>query len=241
MKEQFERTRILLGDAAIERLEQSAVAVFGVGGVGGFAVEALARAGIGRLLLVDGDVVSETNLNRQIIALRSTIGLPKVEVMAARIAEINPDCVVDARQLFYLPDTADEIELSGYDYVADCVDTVTAKLEIISRAKAAGVPVISAMGAGNKLDPTQFTVADISETAVCPLARVMRRELKKRGISDVRVVYSREEARRSETPSDASAFRRSSPGSISFVPSAAGLILAGEIIRTLAGAGPIHA
>ncbi len=235
MKEQWERTRILIGEEAAERLERARVAVFGIGGVGGHAVEALARAGVGHLLLVDADTVSETNLNRQIVALRSTVGKPKVEVMRARIADIDPDCQVETRQLFYLPENAGEIDLSGFDYAADCVDTVTAKLEIIARAKAAGVPVISAMGTGNKLDPSGFTVADISETSICPLARVMRRELKKRGISGVKVVYSREEARQSGPAADASPFRRSTPGSISFVPSAAGLILAGAIVRDLTG------
>jgi len=232
---QWERTRVLLGDDAVKRLAGAAVAVFGVGGVGGFAVEALARAGVGRLLLVDADTVNETNLNRQIIALHSTLGRPKAEVLRERVRDINPACDVEALRLFYLPETADTIDLSAFDYVADCVDTVTAKLEIISRARAAGVPVISAMGAGNKLDPTQFAVADIAETSVCPLARVMRRELKRRGIGGVKVVYSREAARNVETPADAVPHRRSSPASVSFVPSVAGLILAGEIVRDLTG------
>jgi len=234
MKAQFERTRLLLGDEGLARLRQASVAVFGVGGVGGFCAEALARAGVGRLALFDRDVVSPTDLNRQILALHSTLGRPKVEVLRERIADINPDCTVDARQIFYLPETADAVDLAAYDYVADCVDTVTAKLELICRAKAAGVPVISAMGAGDKLDPTGFRVADISETAVCPLARVMRRELGKRGVRGVQVVYSRE-APRPHRFEASDPDRRSLPGSVSFVPSAAGLVMAGAIVRSLIG------
>lgn len=234
MKEQFERSRIVLGDDAIERLGAARVALFGVGGVGGFCAEALARAGVGAIDLFDNDTVAMTNLNRQIIALHSTVGRPKVEVMRERILDINPDCRVTAHRMFYLPETAGEIDFSGYDFVADAIDTVTAKIDLICRAKRAGVPVISAMGAGNKLDPTRFEVADLSKTSVCPLARVMRLELRKRGITGVRVVYSREEPQKPGIPSDASAVRRNSPGSVSFVPPVVGMIMAGEIIRTLA-------
>ncbi len=234
MKEQFERTRILIGDEAVRRLNGSSVAVFGVGGVGGFCVEALARAGVGALTLVDSDVVTVTNLNRQIIALHSTIGRAKVEVLRERVLDINPDCRVDARRMFYLPETAGEFDLSRYDCVVDAVDTVTAKIELICRAKAAGVPVVSSMGAGNKLDPTRFEVTDIEKTSVCPLAKAVRIALRKRGVRGVRVVYSREEPKRPvDTAADASPARRSSPGSVSFVPSAAGLVLAGEVVREL--------
>lgn len=235
MGNEFERTRILLGEDALSRLAGAHVAVFGVGGVGGHCIEALCRSGVGALSIFDSDAVSETNINRQIIALHSTVGRPKVDVMRERLADINPECRVEARQMFFLPETAGEVDFSAFDYVADCVDTVTAKIAIITAAKAANVPVISAMGAGNKLDPTRFEVADISETSVCPLARVMRGELKRRGIRGVKVVYSKEPARNSTAAVDASPFRRSTPGSLAFVPSVAGLILAGEIVRDLAG------
>ena len=185
MREEWMRTGMLLGEAAIERLQKSSVAVFGVGGVGGYVAEALARSGVGKIELIDKDVVSRSNINRQIIALRSTVGRPKVEVMRERMLDINPDIQVTARQCFYLPENADEFDFSEYDYVVDAVDTVTAKLSIIMRAKEAKVPVISSMGAGNKLDPSGFVAADISETSVCPLAKVMRKELKARGIQDV--------------------------------------------------------
>ena len=235
MDNEFERTRILLGDDAMSRLAGAHVAVFGVGGVGGHCIEALCRSGVGALSIFDSDTVSETNINRQIIALHSTVGRPKVDVMRERLLDINPDCRVSARQMFFLPDTAGEVDFTSFDYVADCVDTVTAKIAIITAAKSAGVPVISAMGAGNKLDPTRFEVADIADTSVCPLARVMRGELKRRGIRGVKVVYSKEPARSSTAAVDASPYRRSTPGSLAFVPSVAGLILAGEIVRDLAG------
>lgn len=239
MEEQFVRTAYLLGDEAVERLKRSSVILFGVGGVGSFCAEALARAGIGKLCLVDPDTVLESNLNRQLVALRSTIGRNKAEVMKERIADINPLAEVTAMSLFYLPENADSVDLSAYDVVIDAVDTVSAKIEIAVRANALGVPVVSAMGAGNKLHPEMFEISDLAKTSVCPLARVMRTELKKRGIVHMRVVYSKEIPR--ELHSDyqeenACPFkgRRQIPGSISFVPSAAGLLLAAEAIRLLA-------
>ena len=238
VEEQFVRTALLLGEEGVARLKRAKVAVFGIGGVGGFAVEALARAGVGAFLLVDSDRVCVSNINRQIIADWNTVGRYKTKVMQERIASVNPDAEVETRECFFLPENADSFDFSGWDYIVDAVDTVSAKLEIIVRAKEAGVPVISCMGAGNKLDPTRFEVADLYETSVCPLARVMRRELKKRGIDSCKVVYSREEAR---TPlegmlsQEESGGRRSVPGSVSFVPSVAGLVAAGEVIRDLAG------
>ena len=238
VEEQFVRTALLLGEEGVARLKRAKVAVFGIGGVGGFAVEALARAGVGAFLLVDSDRVCVSNINRQIIADWNTVGRYKTKVMQERIASVNPDAEVETRECFFLPENADSFDFSGWDYIVDAVDTVSAKLEIIVRAKEAGVPVISCMGAGNKLDPTRFEVADLYETSVCPLARVMRRELKKRGIDSCKVVYSREEAR---TPLDGllsqeeSGGRRSVPGSVSFAPSVAGLVAAGEVIRELAG------
>ncbi len=196
--EEFSRTAMLLGDAAMQKLKRSRVAVFGIGGVGGYAVEALARSGVGALELVDSDKVELSNLNRQIIALHSTVGRYKVEVAKERVLDISPDCKVSARRAFFLPETAGEFDFSDYDYVVDAIDTVAGKLALICRAKEAGVPVISCMGAGNKLDPTKLRVADIAETSVCPLARVMRRELKKRGIEHVKVVYSPEPPVRGE-------------------------------------------
>lgn len=230
MKEQFERTALLMGDEAVERLNASRVAVFGVGGVGGFAVEALARAGVGTLSLFDNDTVALSNLNRQIIATHDTIGRQKVEVMKERVLSINPAAEVETHAVFFLPENKDEFDFSQYDYVIDAIDTVSGKLAIIEKAKEAGVPVISAMGAGNKLDPTRFVVTDISKTKVCPLAKVMRRELKKRNITGVKVVYSEEE------PVNTGKFGENGkplPGSCSFVPSVAGLILAGEVIKDL--------
>lgn len=230
---------MLVGDEGVRRLAQKRVAVFGVGGVGGAVCEALARAGIGALALFDNDRVSESNLNRQIVALHSTIGQQKVAVMAQRIADINPDCQVRVFPIFYTPQNAGRYAMDGYDYVVDAVDTVTAKLEIILRARSAGVPVISAMGAGNKLHPECFEVADIEKTSGCPLARVMRRELKKRDIHGVKVVYSKEPplhprpAPGDEACGDGPAER--TPGSISFVPGAAGLVLAGAVVRDLLG------
>ena len=238
VEEQFVRTALLLGEEGVARLKRAKVAVFGIGGVGGFAAEALARAGVGAFLLVDSDRVCVSNINRQIIADWNTVGRYKTKVMQERIASVNPDAEVETRECFFLPENADSFDFSGWDYIVDAVDTVSAKLEIIVRAKEAGVPVISCMGAGNKLDPTRFEVADLYETSVCPLARVMRRELKKRGIDSCKVVYSREEAR---TPlegmlsQEESGGRRSVPGSVSFVPSVAGLVAAGEVIRDLAG------
>lgn len=224
MEKQFERAALLLGVGGVEKLKQSRVAIFGVGGVGGYCAEALARSGVGALLLVDKDVVDETNINRQIIALHSTVGQPKVEVMKARIADINPACKVEARVCFYLPETADGFDFSSYDYVVDAVDNVTAKTEIIFRAREAKKPVISAMGAGNKLFPELFEVADISKTQVCPLARAVRKKLKERGIeSGVKAVYSKETPAYSGTP----------VGSVAFTPSVMGLLMAGEVIKDL--------
>ena len=236
MGDQFERLELLLGEQAIDRLKASTVAIFGVGGVGGYVTEALARSGVGSFVLVDNDVVSITNLNRQIIALHSTVGKSKVEVMAERIRDINPDAKVTVKQCFFLPETADEFDFSSYDYVADCVDTVAAKTEIISRAKEAGVPVISSMGAGGKLHPEMFEVADISKTTVCPLAKVMRRELKKRGINNVKVVFSKEEPIKNLVGGQADPETgRHVPGSSAFTPSVAGLIMASEIVKDLSG------
>lgn len=227
----FSRTEILLGKSAMEKLKNARVAVFGVGGVGGYVVEALARSGVGTLDLIDNDSVSESNVNRQIIALHSTIGRAKVDVAKERVKDINPDICVHAHQVFYLPETADEFDFTKYDYVVDAIDTVSGKLALIERAKEAKVPVISSMGAGNKLDPTAFEVADIQKTSVCPLARVMRRELKKRGIDHVKVVYSKEEPLPSPLQDEESG--KTIPGSIAFVPSVVGLILAGEVIKDL--------
>lgn len=226
----FSRTERLIGSAALEKLKKARVAVFGVGGVGGYAVEALARSGVGALDLVDNDVVSESNINRQIIALHSTLGKLKTEVAAARARDINPEIEVRTHNVFFLPETAETFDFSRYDYVIDAIDTVSGKLALIEKAKAANVPVISAMGAGNKLDPTAFAVADISKTSVCPLARVMRRELKKRGIEHVKVVYSKEEAQGEPQKSENG---KPVPASIAFVPSVAGLIIAGEAIKDL--------
>jgi tRNA A37 threonylcarbamoyladenosine dehydratase len=231
LKEEWSRTARIYGECAVEKLATSRVAVFGVGGVGGFACEALARAGVGYIDIFDKDTVSLSNINRQIIALHSTVGKSKVEIMKARIEDINPECIVNAYEVFYLPENADEYDLSGYDYIVDAVDTVSAKLEIISRAHRLDVPVISAMGAGNKTDPTLFRVADIKETSVCPLARVMRRELKARGIDRLKVVYSTEAAITSGERDPESG--KMSPGSLSFVPSVMGLIIAGEVIKDI--------
>ena len=250
MLDQFSRTQLLLGAEAIEKFKNSRVAVFGIGGVGGFVVEGLVRSGIGAFDLVDDDKVCLTNLNRQIIATRKTVGKYKVDVMKERILDINPDVDVTTHKCFYLPDTAEKFDFSAYDYVVDAVDTVSAKIELILRASEADVPVISCMGAGNKLDPTRFEVTDIYKTSVCPLAKVMRRELKKRGIKKLKVVYSKEEP---ITPIEDMSIsckkncicppgaahkcteRRAIPGSVSFVPSVAGLIIAGEVLKDLAG------
>ncbi|MBR7185761.1 MAG: tRNA threonylcarbamoyladenosine dehydratase [Clostridia bacterium] len=232
LDEQFSRSAALLGEEGVARLLSARVAVFGVGGVGGYVCEALARSGVGAMALFDHDVVSRSNLNRQIIALHSTVGRPKVEVMRERILDINPRAEVEANQMFYTPELADSVDLSQYDYIADCIDTVSAKVELICRARAAGVPIISAMGAGNKLDPTRFTVTDLAKTEGCPLARVMRQTLRKRGITHLPVVFSPEPPAQVSLPAEDG--RRSTPGSVAFVPSAAGLAMAGEIVRTLA-------
>lgn len=227
MKEdQFQRTRQLLGSEEVDRLQEASVLLFGIGGVGGFTCEALARAGVGRIHIVDKDVVDITNINRQIIATHDTVGRPKVDVMKERLLSINPDIQVEATECFYLPDRAAEFDFGAYDYVVDAIDNVSAKLSIICEAKAAGTPVISSMGTGNKLDPTRFEIADIHKTSVCPLAKVIRKGLKDRGIKDVKVLYSREEPVRTGLRT---------PASVSFVPSVAGLIIAGEVIKDLAG------
>ena len=244
MREAFSRTALLLGDDAMQKLARAKVAVFGVGGVGGYAVEALARSGIGTLHLIDDDKVALSNINRQILATHDTVGQYKVDVAAARIASINPDATVVTHRTFYLPQTASEFDLAQYDYIIDAIDTVAGKLALAEGAAAAGVPLISSMGAGNKLDPTAFRVADISKTTVCPLARVMRKELKKRGIHHLKVVYSEEDPLVPlNTPSDEPAEqsdtrpeqRRVKPtaGSTAFVPSVVGLIIAGEVVKEL--------
>ena len=231
-KEEFERTERLLGADSLTKLQNARVAVFGVGGVGGYVVEALARSGVGTLDLIDNDDVALSNIDRQIIALHSTVGMPKVEVAAARAKDINPDITVNVHQTFFLPDTAHQFSFADYDYVVDAIDTVTGKIALIECAKNAGCPIISSMGAGNKLDPTAFRVADIYKTSVCPLAKVMRRELKKRSIRNVKVVYSEEEA---ITPisSPEETGRKQVPGSVAFVPPVVGLIIAGEVVRDL--------
>ena len=230
IKEEHSRTAALLGADGLHRLTNARVAVFGVGGVGGHLAEALARAGVGHIHLIDKDTVSLSNINRQAVAYHSTVGLPKVRVMADRILDIQPDCDVTATVAFYLPENAHEFDLTAYDYVADCVDTVAAKLELAVRCRDAGVKLISAMGAGNKLHPEHFRISDISKTETDPLARVMRRELKKRGVSRLLCVWSDEPPRQSNMQDDGG---RLAPASISFTPSCMGLIMAGEIIRTL--------
>lgn len=227
----FSRTAILIGEENLQKLKNARVAVFGVGGVGGYVVEALARSGVGALDLIDKDTVSESNVNRQIIALHSTVGKLKTEVAAERARDINPEICVRTHNLFYLPETADQFDFSAYDYIVDAIDTVSGKIALIQRAKEVNTPVISSMGAGNKLDPTKFEVADISKTSVCPLARVMRRELKKRGIEHLKVVYSKEEPLPSPLIDEESG--KSIPGSVAFVPSVVGLIIAGEVIKDL--------
>ena len=238
----FSRTERLFGREAMERLASSRVAVFGIGGVGGYVTEALARSGVGALDLVDHDCVSLSNLNRQIIALRSTVGMLKVDVARARILDINPDAVVRTWPVFYTPETAGDFDFRQYDYVVDAIDTVTGKIGLVMQAEEAGVPIISSMGAGNKIDPSAFAVADLFATSVDPLARVMRTELKKRGVKHLKVVYSREKPivpRPAGDPEEPAASRRSVPGSCAFVPSAAGLMLAGEVIRDLIGVRPV--
>lgn len=250
MLNQFSRTQLLLGEEAMNKLKNSRVAVFGVGGVGGYVCEALARSGVGTFDLIDDDKVCLTNLNRQIIATRKTVGKYKVEVMKERILDINPDAQVNIHQYFFLPENADEFSFDAYDYVVDAVDTVTAKIEIIMQAKKKEVPVISSMGAGNKLDPTAFCVTDIYKTKVCPLAKVMRRELKKRGVKKLKVVYSEEQPIQPIEDMSISCRancicppgakhkcteRRAIPGSVAFVPSVVGLIIAGEVVKDIAG------
>ena len=252
MLNQFSRTQLLLGQEGMEKLFQARVAVFGIGGVGGYTVEALARSGVGTLDLIDDDKICLTNLNRQIFATRKTVGQYKVDIAEQRILEINPKAVVHTYKTFYAPQTAELFDFTQYDYVVDAIDTVTGKLELVEQAEKAGVPIISSMGAGNKMDPTAFEVADIYETSVCPLARVMRRELKRRGIKKLKVVYSKEPPM---TPIDDMSItcrthcicppgtarkctqRRQVPGSNAFVPSVVGLIIAGEVVKDLSGTG----
>ena len=238
MLDQFSRTELLLGREGVERLARAHVAVFGLGGVGGYASEALVRSGVGALDLIDSDRVSLTNLNRQILATHRTLGQYKADAARERALEINPEARVTARRVFYGPDTAGDFDFSQYDYVIDAIDTVTGKLALIQQALAVGTPIISCMGAGNKLDPTAFRVADIYETSVCPLARVMRKELKRRGVRRLKVVYSQEPPRNPEGAlyqgSLEGEIRRQLPGSAAFVPAAAGLILAGEAVKDLA-------
>ena len=224
---------MLFGKKAMQKLASARVAVFGIGGLGGYVVEALARSGVGALDLIDNDTVSLTNINRQIIATLETVGKYKVDIAAQRVKEINPDCVVNTHNIFYLPQNADALDFSQYDYVVDAIDTVAGKLAIIEKAYNCGVRVISCMGTGNKTDPTAFRVADINQTSVCPLARVMRRELKKRGINALKVVYSREEPLKPLENSGEASQRREIPASCAFVPSVAGLIIAGEVIKDL--------
>lgn len=245
MLEQFSRTRLLLGDEAMEKLANARVAVFGIGGVGGYVCEALVRTGVGHFDLIDNDKVCLSNLNRQIIATQKTVGQFKVDVMKERMFNINPGVDVNVHQCFFLPENADDFLFEEYDYVVDAVDTVTAKIALVMKCKEKGVPIISSMGAGNKLDASAFKVADIYKTQMCPLAKVMRHELKKRGVKDLKVVYSEEEPIKplEEVPSgcenngagtaDAERERRSTPGSVAYVPSVAGLIIAGEVVRDL--------
>lgn len=250
MLNQFTRTQLIYGPEAMEKLRNSRVAVFGVGGVGGYAVEALARSGVGALDLVDDDRVCVTNINRQILATRRTVGRYKVDVASERVADINPQCTVRTYKTFFLPETKDQFDFTEYDYVVDAIDTVTGKIQLALSAKEAGTPIISSMGAGNKTDPSAFQVADIYETSVCPLARVMRRELKRRGVEKLKVVYSREKPIRPLEDASISCrancvcppgtvrkctVRRDIPGSAAFVPSVAGLIIAGEIVNDLTG------
>lgn len=233
----FARTRLLLGSKAMEKLDRAHVAVFGLGGVGGYVVEALARSGVGALTLVDHDTISLTNINRQLLATHETVGQQKAQAAAKRVLSIHPEAKVDVRCCFYGPDTAAEFDFSQYDYVVDAIDTVTGKLALVTAAQAAGTPILSSMGTGNKLDPTRFQIADITKTSVCPLARIMRKECAKRGIRHLKVLFSTEEP----IPSDPSAptdeelpeGRRALPGSVAFVPSVAGLIIAGEVIKDL--------
>ena len=229
----YARTELLLGPEAMERIRRARVAVFGLGGVGGHLAEALARSGVGALDLIDSDTVSPTNLNRQTFALRSTVGMLKTDAATARLLDINPGLTVRTFPILYLPETAEQFDFTQYDYVADAIDTVSGKISLVVQAKQAGTPIICAMGAGNKLDPTAFRVEDLSRTSVCPLARVMRTELRKRGVEHLKVVYSQEQARRPRATDELSE-KRQIPGSTAFVPSVMGLIMAGEIIKDLA-------
>ena len=242
MPDQYSRTRLLLGSEGVDRLRSAHVALFGLGGVGGYAAEALARAGIGRIDLIDNDTVSLTNLNRQMLALHSTLGQYKVDAAAARIRDIDPTIEVRTFKTFYLPETANQFDFTQYDYVLDAIDTVTGKLALMQQARDAGIPIISCMGTGNKLDPTGFKVADISKTSGCALSRVIRKECAKRGIKGVKVVYSEElpmevenDAEEMAQSREAGSSRRSLPGSTPFVPGVAGLIMAGQVIRDLSG------
>ncbi len=230
MVNQFSRTELLIGNDSIEKLKKSKVIVFGVGGVGSFACEALARSGIGNITVVDNDIVSLTNINRQLVALTSTVGKLKVDVITARIKDINPDCNVTAYNCFYTKEK--EIDISGFDYIVDAIDTVTSKLTLIEEANKFSVPIISCMGTGNKLDPTKFEISDIYKTSVCPLARVLRRELKNRGIKSLKVLYSKEEPIKPVKCTEISS-KHQVPGSVSFVPPVAGMIIAGEVIKDL--------
>ena len=234
MKEIFSRTEALLGSEAMEKLASATVAVFGIGGVGGYVAEALARCGVGNLVLVDSDSVSPSNINRQIVALNSSVGQKKVEAAKARLLDINPDLKIEARDVFFLPETSDEFDFKKYDYAVDCIDTVSGKLEIIKRAKADGVPIISSMGAGNKLDPTAFTVADIFETSVCPLAKVMRGLCRKNGIDSLKVVYSKEPPTEPAIPLKKDAESgKIPPASVIFAPAAAGLAIAYAVVKDI--------
>lgn len=235
MLNQFSRTELLIGEEGLEKLKRAKVAVFGIGGVGSYTVEALARAGVGELVLIDKDEISITNLNRQIHSTHKTLGRSKVEVMKERILEINPEAKVSTFEEFYMPDNAEKMMDATYSYIVDAVDTVTAKIDLVVRANEGNIPIISAMGAANKLDPTKFEVADIYKTSVCPLAKVMRKELKSRGIKHLKVVYSKEEPVKSEKylSEESVPGKKTVPGSISFVPSVMGLIIAGEVIKDL--------
>ncbi|MGN0299294.1 MAG: ThiF family adenylyltransferase [Lachnospiraceae bacterium] len=236
MTEQFSRTELLLGEEAMKKLQSARVAVFGIGGVGGYVVEALVRSGVGALDLIDNDTVMITNLNRQIIATQKTLGQYKVDVMRERIMDINPACQVRTYRCFYLPETKDTFDFSAYDYVVDAIDTVAGKISLVMQAKETGVPIISSMGAGNKLNPAEFEVADIYNTSVCPLAKVMRRELKKRGVKALKVVYSKEEPKMPLTEyTEEGVSKRKIPGSTAFVPSVVGLIIASEVVKDLTG------
>lgn len=254
MLNQFSRTQLIYGKENMEKLSNARVAVFGVGGVGGYTVEALARSGVGTLDLIDDDKICLTNLNRQIFATRKTVGKYKVDVAAERVHDINPDCVVNCYKTFFMPDTAEQFDFSQYDYVVDAIDTVTGKIMLVEKAKESNTPIISSMGAGNKVNPAAFEVADIYETSVCPLAKVMRRELKKRRIKNLKVVYSKEKPIRPEEDLEISCrthcicppgtertctVRRDIPGSNAFVPSVVGLIIAGEIVKDITGVNGI--